>query len=152
MVRCLYADGSFCLYFCVHSVFVDAPITACKVLICLFLCSSWVVDSIHLGTSFPPSGFLAFFSGLVVLGDGLILTFIVFVACLWTLPLSTVMHVTGINEFHAKFSFLKILSFYSRETQRQRHRERDKQAPCREPHAGLDPRTPGSRPGPKADT
>ena len=32
----------------------------------------------------------------------------------------------------------------------QRHRQREKQAPCREPDVGLDPRTPGSRPGPKA--
>ena len=36
-------------------------------------------------------------------------------------------------------------------TQRQRHRQREKQAPCREPEAGLDPRTPRSRPEPKAD-
>ena len=35
---------------------------------------------------------------------------------------------------------------------RQRHRQREeKQAPCREPDVGLDPRTPGSRPGSKAD-
>ena len=34
---------------------------------------------------------------------------------------------------------------------RQRHRQREKQAPCREPDVGLDPRTPGSRPGLKAD-
>ena len=34
----------------------------------------------------------------------------------------------------------------------QRHRQREKQAPCREPDAGLDPGTPGSRPGPKAST
>ena len=34
-----------------------------------------------------------------------------------------------------------------REGERQRHRRREKQAPCREPDAGLDPRTPGSRPG-----
>ena len=27
---------------------------------------------------------------------------------------------------------------------------REKQAPCQEPNAGLDPQTPGSRPGPKA--
>ena len=33
----------------------------------------------------------------------------------------------------------------------QRHRQREKQAPCREPDAGLEPRTPGSRPEPKAD-
>ena len=34
--------------------------------------------------------------------------------------------------------------------ERQRHRLREKQAPCGEPHAGLDPRTPGSHPEPKA--
>ena len=34
---------------------------------------------------------------------------------------------------------------------RERHRQREKQAPCREPDAGLDPRTPGSHPEPKAD-
>ena len=32
----------------------------------------------------------------------------------------------------------------------QRHRRREKQAPRREPDVGLDPGTPGSRPGPKA--
>ena len=36
------------------------------------------------------------------------------------------------------------------ERERQRHRQREKQAPCREPHAGLDPGSPGSRPGPQA--
>ena len=39
-----------------------------------------------------------------------------------------------------------------RERKRQRHRQREKQAPCGEPDVGLDPRTPGSRPEPKADT
>ena len=29
--------------------------------------------------------------------------------------------------------------------------EKEKQAPCREPDVGLNPRTPGSYPGPKAD-
>ena len=37
-----------------------------------------------------------------------------------------------------------------RERERQRHKQREKQAQCREPSVGLDPRTPGSRPGPKA--
>ena len=37
-----------------------------------------------------------------------------------------------------------------RDTQRQRCRQREKQAPCREPDVGLDPRTPGSQPKPKA--
>ena len=36
--------------------------------------------------------------------------------------------------------------------ERQRHRQREKQAPCRESDVGLDPRTPGSGPEPKADT
>ena len=36
-------------------------------------------------------------------------------------------------------------------TQRQRHRQREKQAPCWEPDTGLDPRTPGSHPKLKAD-
>ena len=34
-------------------------------------------------------------------------------------------------------------------TERQRHRQRE--APCGEPNVGLDPRTPGSRPGLKVD-
>ena len=33
---------------------------------------------------------------------------------------------------------------------KQRHRRREQQAPCREPDAGLDPRTPESGPGLKA--
>ena len=37
-----------------------------------------------------------------------------------------------------------------REKERQRYRQREKQAPCREPDVGLDPGSPGSRPGPKA--
>ena len=39
-----------------------------------------------------------------------------------------------------------------RDTEReQRHRQREEQAPCREPDEGLDPRTAGSHPEPKAD-
>ena len=34
--------------------------------------------------------------------------------------------------------------------ERQRHRQREKQAPCREPGMGLDPGAPGSHPGLKA--
>ena len=34
--------------------------------------------------------------------------------------------------------------------ERQRHRQREKQAPCREPDVGFDPGTPGLCPGPKA--
>ena len=39
-----------------------------------------------------------------------------------------------------------------RDTQWQRHRQREKQDPCWEPDAGLNPRTLGSQPKPKADT
>ena len=35
--------------------------------------------------------------------------------------------------------------------ERQTHRQREKQAPCRKPDVGLDPRTPESCPEPKAD-
>ena len=50
-------------------------------------------------------------------------------------------------------SFFKKDFIYSWEThrERQRHRQREKQAPCREPDVGLNPRTPGSQPEPKAD-
>ena len=37
-----------------------------------------------------------------------------------------------------------------KERESQRHSRREKQAPCWEPDAGLDPETPGLRPGPKA--
>ena len=36
------------------------------------------------------------------------------------------------------------------EREKQRHRQREKQAPCREPKVGLDPGTPGPYPRPKA--
>ena len=39
-----------------------------------------------------------------------------------------------------------------RERERQSNRQREKQAPCREPNVGLDPGTPGSCPGLKAGT
>ncbi|XP_072691235.1 adenine nucleotide translocase lysine N-methyltransferase isoform X2 [Canis lupus baileyi] len=38
-----------------------------------------------------------------------------------------------------------------RDTERQKHRQREKQAPRKEPDAGLDPRSPGSGPEPKAN-
>ena len=37
-----------------------------------------------------------------------------------------------------------------RDTERQRHRQKEKQASYREPDVELNPGTPGSRPGPKA--
>ena len=44
------------------------------------------------------------------------------------------------------------LFIHERHTQRGRHRRREKQAPCREPDAGLHPGISGSHPEPKADT
>ena len=38
-----------------------------------------------------------------------------------------------------------------RDTQREAETQREKQAPCEEPNVGLNPRTPGSQPEPKAD-
>ena len=55
-------------------------------------------------------------------------------------------------------STLFFLRFYlfiqETERERQRHRQSERLAPCREPSEGLhlDPGTPGSRPGPKAGT
>ena len=49
------------------------------------------------------------------------------------------------------FIVLKIYLFiHERHRERQRHGQREKQVPCREPDVGLDPGSPGSRPGLKA--
>ena len=48
------------------------------------------------------------------------------------------------------FFFFKILFINDRERERQGHRQREKQAPCREPDVGPNPRSPGSHPGLKA--
>ena len=42
------------------------------------------------------------------------------------------------------------MSETGREAERQRYRPREKQAPCRKPDVGLDPRSAGSHPGLKA--
>ena len=57
-----------------------------------------------------------------------------------------ILRIILISFFKKDFIYLFI-----HERQRERHRQRKKQAPCREPDVGLDPRTPGSRSGPKAD-
>ena len=48
--------------------------------------------------------------------------------------------------------FLNFIYLFMRDTkrERQRHRQRERQVPCREPGAGLDPRSSGSDPGLKA--
>ena len=48
------------------------------------------------------------------------------------------------------FFFLRFYLFIHEKRQRERDRQREKQAPRREPDTGLDPRSPGSRPRPKA--
>ena len=49
------------------------------------------------------------------------------------------------------FFFLRFCLFIrDTEREKQKHRQREKQAPCREPDMGLNPGCPGSRPGPKA--
>ena len=53
--------------------------------------------------------------------------------------------------FSSTIFIKKILFIYSWETHRDTYRQREKQAPCTEPSVGLDPRTPGSLPEPKAD-
>ena len=49
------------------------------------------------------------------------------------------------------FVFFKIYLFIQREKERQRLRQREKQAPCGEPDVGLNPGTPGPSPELKAD-
>ena len=48
------------------------------------------------------------------------------------------------------FFFKDFIYLLIRETERQRHRQRENQAPHRDPNVGLDPRTPGSHLEPKA--
>ena len=48
----------------------------------------------------------------------------------------------------SKFASLFFLRFYL--FIHERHRQREKEAPGRESDTGLDPRSPGSHPGPKA--
>ena len=59
---------------------------------------------------------------------------------------AVIIHNTFSKDVHFGHLFIET----QRENERQRHRQREKQAPCREPHVGLNPRSPGSRPGPKA--
>ena len=58
------------------------------------------------------------------------------------------------QDFKNFFFFKDFIYLFMRDRERgrerQRHRQREKQAPCRKPDMGLDPRSPGSGPGPKA--
>ena len=49
------------------------------------------------------------------------------------------------------FFFKRFLFIHERERVAETHRQREKQAPHKEPNAGLDPGNPGSHPEPKAD-
>ena len=49
------------------------------------------------------------------------------------------------------YIFKTVFIYHERHTERQRHRQRENQSPRRKPDEGLDPRTPGSCPEPKAD-
>ena len=54
--------------------------------------------------------------------------------------------VTSLSPFFFFFNFLKRFYLFMRDTERGRDRQREKQAPCREPDVGLDPGSPGSHP------
>ena len=59
---------------------------------------------------------------------------------------------TAMNAEFLFFFFLRFhLFIHERHLERQRHRQRKKQARCGEPDVRLDPRTPGSHPEPKAE-
>ena len=65
---------------------------------------------------------------------------------------ATLERIVCFLSFLSFFFFLRLYLYIlerHRETERerQRHGQREKAAPCREPDVGLDPGTPGSRPG-----
>ena len=57
------------------------------------------------------------------------------------------------EDFILFYYYFKVFIYvFTRDTEREAEtRQREKQAPCREPEAGLDPGTPGSCPGLQAD-
>ena len=65
--------------------------------------------------------------------------------------LSICVHIYNIKSESFIYLFIHERHIH-RERDRDRDREREKQVSCREPDAGLDPGSPGSRPGPKAGT
>ena len=75
-----------------------------------------------------------------------------FSSCQQKIPFRN-MRIRHIRTFTPPLFFKDSIYLFMRHThkQRQRHRQRKKQAPCREPDVGLDPRTPGSHPEPKAE-
>ena len=65
----------------------------------------------------------------------------------------TFISILGFNIFIDLFIFKDFIYLFMRNREREadRYRQRgEKQAPCREPDLGLDPGSPGSRPGLKA--
>ena len=79
----------------------------------------------------------------------------------WKVPINTVLFFTKFSSerFILLFIYKDFIYLFIRDTERererererQRHRQREKQAPCRDPDVGLDPRSPGSGPGPMAE-
>ena len=61
-----------------------------------------------------------------------------------TSPVASIITILSLSFFLRFYLFM-------RDTGRQSHRQREKQAPCGEPDAGLNPSTPGSHPEPKTD-
>ena len=68
------------------------------------------------------------------------------------------MYFVAMFEFFKQFQKLdisplfKIIYLFIHERQREGQKPRERKIPCGEPDAGLNPRTPRSRPEPKADT
>ena len=58
--------------------------------------------------------------------------------------------LSSLGKCFFKKTFYLFIHERHKERKRWRHRQREKQAPCSEPNVGLDPGSPGSRPGPKA--
>ena len=65
-------------------------------------------------------------------------------------PLTPARNLSSVSRATRVIFFRFYLFIHERHTERQRPRQREEQVPCREPNMGLDPRTLGSRPEPKA--
>ena len=71
------------------------------------------------------------------------------------IPIQPEKHLGPIGHFPlpAHSSFFKIVFIHERHTEKEAETQAEgEEAPCREPDVGLDPRSLGSRPGPKAGT
>ena len=80
--------------------------------------------------------------------------FFCFFSCNTSLiSLKSLLLIEFVTFLHQHFIIFKdVIYLWETRRERQRHRQREKQAPCGEPDEGLDPRTLGSWLEPKADT